>query len=60
MLKIIEEVEKESLLRNFDVQKEYNFNIPKKIYQTSHPIYQELKSKKYTTFSKISILHTIC
>ncbi|KAE9540688.1 hypothetical protein AGLY_003933, partial [Aphis glycines] len=50
MTKIIEEANKEILPQQFDVQKECNTNIPKNIYPTFRPPYEELKSKSMFFF----------
>ncbi|CAI6365786.1 unnamed protein product [Macrosiphum euphorbiae] len=48
---IIEEAEKEISPQPFDVQKECNTDIPKNIYRTPCPPYEELKSKRYSRFT---------
>jgi len=48
---IIEEAEKDISPQPFDVHKICNTEIPKNIYRTPCPSYEELKSKKYSRFT---------
>ena len=50
MFKIIEVAEKEDKSQSFDIQDKNYTSIPKNIYRTPRPTYEELKSQKYSRF----------